>query len=176
MNDRPKAFSEKPRAAEDPISVDTVKEGIRKQAKRIANSCDYSANAQFESSKLNTICNHALGAVSTIAATAGGLGYLSGKSAWWAGLALLAGISSFFSSAGNYSEKAARSEVSGHGYIRLRNRVNRFIDVDLDNVNVEQARSELDAFLAEEDRLNVSISLASDMAYAKGKKAIEERR
>lgn len=177
MNDRPNTFSEKSHAAEDSQSDDTVKEGIRKQAKRIADNCDFSANAQFESSKLNTHVHYVLGTVSTMAATAGGLGFLSGTSTWWwTLLALLAGVSSFWSTAGDHSGKAARSEVSGHNYVWLRNRVNRFIDVDLDGLDVRQAKSELDEFLAEEDRMNLSVSLASDRAYAKGKKTIEERR
>lgn len=167
-------FSTEPK---DSVVDDFAKAGIRRQAERIARNCEYSANAQFESSKQLSKWHFVLGVVSTIAATAGGLGILTGNLAWWWSLfALIAGISSFWSTAANHSGRAVRSEISGHDYVRLRNRVDNFVDVDLAGLSIDQAKAELDGFLAEEDRLNVRISLASDKAYTKGKETIEKRR
>lgn len=147
---------------------------IASQTERIYKNALYSATIQFESAKLYRRRATIAGAVSTVAATAGGLGLLASPSPVYAILAFAAALSSFLAITGDPSGKARQAEIIGHEYVRLRNDARSFADVDLSTIAADIAKSEFAELRHRENLLNSQIALAPNKARRIAKGLIEK--
>lgn len=143
---------------EDDLSRDPV----IVQAERIRKNAEFSKDVQFEAAKRLKRRSTVLGAVSTVGATAGGLGLLADGGWLWSVAALIAAVTSFLSVAGDSAGRAEKAAAVGHQYVKLRNDADVFINIDYSDMSDLDARQRLEELLLQEDGLNCRISLASD--------------
>lgn len=143
---------------EDDLSRDPV----IVQAERIRKNAEFSKDVQFEAAKRLKWWSTALGAVSTVGATAGGLGLLADGGWLWSVTALTAAVTSFFSVAGDPAGRAEKAAAVGHQYVKLRNDTDVFMNIDYSDMSDLEARQRLEELLLQEDGLNCRISLAAD--------------
>lgn len=145
--------------------MDEKKIGIQSDARRIYDNCCASSQIQFEAAKIYRRFANTTGIVSTVGSAVGGVGVLASFPGWISVFsALIASVASFLSVLSDPSSKARQSEISGHGYVHLRNDVDTFLKVDLEWMEPARARRELGNLKCREGSLNSQIVLAPDRA------------
>lgn len=137
------------------ISPDSNRRGaMRKEAKRIYESAEHSAQNQFEYSKTWRSVDRWLGSISAL-------------------LAAIAGTGAVATSLGAPKTKTL-AHASGNAYLALQQDCRNFIEVDLDYTPVDEARAVLTNLVARHQELNATAEIPSRRARKKAKKNIEE--
>lgn len=150
--------------------MDKQKLAIKADALRIYTNCRASAQIQFEAAKIYRRHACLTGTIATVGSAAGGLGILASFPGWIPILfALSASTASFLSVLSDPSGKAKQSEISGHDYVLLRNDVDTFLRVDLEQMQPALAREKLEELKFREGSLNAQIVLAPDRAVRRWK-------
>jgi|SRR5665213_2658953 len=149
---------------------------IRKEAKRINESTEHSAQNQFEYSKTWRSVDRWLGGFAAILAAVAGAGGLSEVfSAKWAGLIALAAAGSGAIATTLGAPKAkALAHAAGNAYLALQQDCRNFIEVDLDYISIDEARETLAKLVARQQELNSTADIPSRRARKKGKKNIDQ--
>ncbi len=151
------------------------REAMRKEAKRIHESAEHSAQNQFEYAKTWRSVDRWLGSVAALLAAIAGAGGLAKVfSAQWAGLIALAaaGAGAVATSLGAPKTKTL-AHASGNAYLALQQDCRTFIEVDLDYLPIQEARDTLSKLVARHQELNVTAEIPSKRARKKAKKNIE---
>lgn len=149
---------------------------MRKEAKRIHESAEHSAQNQLEYSKTWRSVDRWLGGFAAILAAIAGAGGLSEVfSAKWAGLIALAaaGAGAIATTLGAPKTKAL-AHAAGNAYLALQQDCRNFIEVDLDYISVDEARGTLAKLVAKLQELNATAEIPSRRARKKGKKNIDQ--
>lgn len=152
------------------------REAMRKEAERILESAEHSAQNQFEYSKTWRSVDRWLGSVAALLAAIAGAGGLSKVfSAQFAGLVALAaaGAGAVATSLGAPKTKAL-AHASGNAYLALQQDCRTFVEVDLDYVPVGEARQTLSKLIARHQELNATAEIPSKRARNRAKKNIDE--
>lgn len=144
--------------------MEPYKATIRDEALRIYSTSMHSATIQLEASKIYRRRALIAGTISTITATAGGLGTLSTSSGWYSLLVFAAALTSFLTAVGDPFGKAKQSEICGHEYVRLRNDTKSFANVDLEMLDQCEAKKALESLKVREALLNCQIAIAPNKA------------
>jgi len=151
------------------------REAMRKEAKRIHESAKHSAQNQLEYAKTWRSVDRWLGSLAALLAAIAGAGGLSQVfSARWAGLIALAaaGAGAVATSLGAPKTKTA-AHAAGNAYLALQQDCRQFIEVDLDYVNIEDARKTLEKLTARHQELNANADIPSKRARKKAKENID---
>ena len=162
--------------ANTPNSDSSRREAMRKEAKRIHESAEHSAQNQFEYSKTWRSVDRWLGSFAAILAAIAGAGGLSEVfSAKWAGLIALgaAGAGAVATSLGAPKTKTL-AHASGNAYLALQQDCRIFLEVDLDHMPISEARETLAKLVARHQELNATAEIPSKRARKKAKKNIDE--
>lgn len=152
------------------------REAMCREARRIHESAEHSAQNQFEYSKAWRSVDRWLGSVSALLAAIAGAGGLSEVlSAQWAGLIALvaAGAGAVATSLGAPKTKTL-AHASGNAYLALQQDCRNFIEVDLNYMAVDEARGVLASLVARHQELNATAEIPSRRARKKATKNIEE--
>ncbi len=151
------------------------KDAIRQEANKVHEAVMYSSQGQFEQAKLWNKRYLFLGIPSSgIAAIAGvaGLATTIGKTPV-AIMALLAAFLSGIMTTLNYSKKIDQAHATANAYLALQQDTRIFIDVDLGELPVDEAREILAKLVARQQEINGTALIPSVKAYKKAKSNIK---
>lgn len=149
---------------------------MHKEADRVHEGAKHSAQNQLEYAKTWRSVDRWLGgAAALLAALAGAGGLAEVLTAQWAGLiALLAagvgGVATFLDA----SRTRSHAQASGNAYLALQQDCRVFIEIDLENKTIDEAREVLNELVIRQQELNATADLPSRRARRKGKKNIED--
>lgn len=152
------------------------KNELRKEAERVYESAMYSAQNQFEYSKTWRSIDRWLGGV---AAALAGISAAGGLSAVipskWAGLIALisAGAGAVAVSLGAPKTKT-QAHASANAYLALQQDARVFIKIDLDKLQLDEAREHLSRLVARQQELSATSEIPSRCSWKKGKKNVDE--
>jgi len=148
---------------------------LRNEARRLHESAMYSAQNQFEYSKTWRRVDRWLGGAAAMLAAVSAAGGLSEVfSARWAGLIALvaAGMGAVATSLGAPKAKD-RAHSSANALLALQQDARIYIDIDLDNLDYDEAREQLRTLVARQQELNATAEIPSAPASKKAQKNIE---
>ena len=146
-----------------------------KEAERIHESALYSGQTQFEYSKSWRTVDRWLGAVSAgVAAVAGVTGLASILPAPTVGLVAIsaAGLGAVASSLGAPKTKT-QAHASANAYLALQQDARIFINVDVNNLPLSEARDRLANLVSRVQELNATAEIPSSRAWKRAKKGVE---
>ena len=155
-----------------------MKDKLRDEAKRVHESAMYSAQNQFEYSKTWRRVDRWLGGSAALIAALSGAGGLSEViSAKWAGLVALvaAGLGAVATSLGAPKAKD-RAHSSANALLALQQDTRIFLNIDLDNLEDDEAREQLRTLVARQQELNATAEIPSGRAWKKAQKNINNGR
>ena len=155
-----------------------MKDKLRDEAKRVHESAMYSAQNQFEYSKTWRRVDRWLGGSAALIAALSGAGGLSVViSAKWAGLVALvaAGLGAVATSLGAPKAKD-RAHSSANALLALQQDTRIFLNIDLDNLEDDEAREQLRTLVARQQELNATAEIPSGRAWKKAQKNINNGR
>lgn len=147
------------------------RKAIRKEASRIHESAQYSAQTQFEYSKAWRRVDRWLGALAALLAAISAAGGLSEVlSARWAGLVALAsaGIGAVAATLGAPKTKD-RAHSSANAYLAVQQDARIFMDIDLPGLTEGEAREQLQTLVARLQELNATSEIPSPRSWNRGK-------
>lgn len=148
---------------------------IRKEAERVHESAMSSAQTQFEYAKSWRRVDRWLGGLSALlAAVAGATGLSEVASARGAGLIALvaAGIGAVAATIGAPKTKD-RAHSSANAFLAVQQDARIFINVDLPQLEAEEAREQLETLVARLQELNATAEIPSAKAWNQAKQAID---
>jgi hypothetical protein len=150
------------------------REEIRKEADRVHESAKYSAQNQFEYSKTWRSVDRWLGAIAALLAACSAAGGLSEVlSSKWAGLIALmsAGAGAVATSLGAPKTKT-QAHASANAYLALQQDARIFIDIDLPDMDIDEAREQLSKLVARHQELNATSEIPSKRSWKRGKRNV----
>ena len=148
---------------------------LRKEAARVEESARYSAQNQFEYSKTWRRVDRWLGGTAALFAAVAAAGGLSEVfSARWAGLVALAaaGLGAIASSLGAPKAKD-RAHSSANAFLALQQDARIFLQVDLDDLQDDEAREQLRTLVARQQELNATAEIPSSRSWKRAKRNVE---
>jgi hypothetical protein len=160
----------------DPNEEDsTRKQQIRDEAKNVHEAATLSSETQFEYAKRWRSVDRWVGSAAAALAAVAGVGGLSKvlTVAWAGGIAIasaLVGAISASIAARRTTEKAA---VSANSYRALQQDTRMFLNIDLESMDLEEAREQLQELVDRLQQLNRESEIPSDRAWQQAKKQIE---
>ncbi|MCP3886035.1 MAG: SLATT domain-containing protein [Propionibacteriaceae bacterium] len=147
---------------------------LRKEAHRVHESVMYSAQNQFEYSKTWRKVDRWLGATAALLAATSAAGGLSEVlSAQWVGLIAFAaaGTGAVATTLGAPKAKD-RAHASANALLALQQDARIFIEIDLDELEFEEAREQLRALVARQQQLNTAAEIPSPRAWKRAQKNV----
>lgn len=159
----------------DPNEEDSTRKQIRDEANNVHEAAKLSSETQFEYAKRWRSVDRWVGSAAAALAAVAGVGGLSKvlTVAWAGGIAIasaLVGAISASIAARRTTEKAA---ASANSYRALQQDARMFLNIDLDSMNLEDARERLQRFVDRLQQLNRESEIPSDRAWQRAKKQIE---
>ena len=148
---------------------------IRQEAERIHETAKLASETQFEFAKRWRRADRVIGTASATLAAVAGVGGLSQfLSARWAGFVavLAAGAGAVSASIGARQSKE-KASVAANAYRGLQQDLRVFLEIDLDAMDVGNARERLQQLIARSQQLNREAEIPSPKAWAKAKEQIE---
>ena len=160
------------------IPVNEQVEAIARETARIAESVDYSAQAQFEQAKLWRGMHLLVGVPAAIcAAVAGAAAFASAAGRIPAAiLALVAAGLGAVSTTIDATKRSDGSQRSGNDYLDLLSRIRVFREADLPVLRVSEAREELDKLMNRRHEINQASTAPSFYAYWRARRNISKGR
>lgn len=155
--------------------TDEPRRQLADELARIEESADYSAQGQFEQSKIWRRCFHWLGGTAAIlAGAAGATGVARVTNGLVPGVLALvsAGMGALVTTI-DPAGHAARASESGNAYLALRNEARRVLRLDLPGAVLDEAREQIEKIARRNDDLNTAIEPPSVRAYRRARKNIE---
>jgi hypothetical protein len=148
---------------------------LRDEAANIHETAKLASETQFEYAKRWRTVDRWVGSAAAALAAVAGVGGLSKvlTVAWAGGIAIasaLVGAISASIAARRTTEKAA---VSANSYRALQQDVRIFLNIDLDDMTVDDAREQLQKLVDRSQQLNRESEIPSDPAWRRAKKQIE---
>jgi len=158
-----------------PDDIPSSHEPIAKEADRIHESAESSAQNQFEQAKMWRLINLVLGVPAAgLAAVSGGTG-LSGHGGTTAGvLALVAAALSATLTTVNASRRMTQAQSSANAYLQLQTAARQFVTVDLMDMSRDEAREALRNLTNSRDELNKTADPPGRIAYWLAKKNLRK--
>jgi len=157
------------------MSDEERRKEIRAEADRVLEAATLSSETQFEYAKTWRTVDRWVGSAAAALAAVSGVGGLAKVlSVQWAGgiavAAALVGAIAATIAARQVTEKAG---VSANSYRALEQDTRMFLQIDLDSMAIEDARSTLQELVNREQQLNREAVIPSDKAWQKAKKQVE---
>ena len=152
------------------------REELRNEARRVEESARHSAQNQFEYAKTWRRVDQWLGGTAALLAAVSGAGGLSEViSPQWAGLVALvaAGIGAVATSLGAPKAKD-RAYSSANALLALQQDARIYVQVDLEELDDEEAREQLRTLVAPQQELNATAEIPSNRAWRRAKQNIEK--
>lgn len=159
----------------DPDTDEHAREQIVRELKRIEESAEFSAQAQFEHAKIWRMVHYSIGATAAVlAAAAGGVGVTSFWPAPAAGaIAFSAAAVSAIVTALQPASTYSRATHVGNEYLDLQAHARTFRNIDLQLISIEDARVQLAGIMERRHSINKSAEPAFKCAYKRAAKNIE---
>lgn len=158
---------------------------IGREALRIHESAQFSAQAQFEQAKIWRGINFWLGAPAAVFAALAGSAIL-GSDTWGIGgisgstigglLALVASALAAILTTVNASRRQSQSQSSGNAFLQLQTAARQFSTIDIKKLSYEDARDALNNLTNSRDELNKTADVPSKRAYRTAKRNIDTER
>lgn len=153
---------------------------IGREAARIHESSEFSAQAQFEQAKIWRTLNYWLGVPAAATAALAGSAILGGRGDWtFYGVPgfVLGGVLALASAALsatlttiNAARRMNQAQSSGNAYLQLQTEARQLITIDLRNALHEDARQALQAITNSRNELNKTAEVPGRLAYRRARK------
>lgn len=144
---------------------------IRAEASRVHESAMYTSQTQFEYSKTWRRVDRWIGGTAAALASLSAAGGLSEVlSARWAGLiALLAALTGAIATTLGAPKAKDRAHSTANALLALQQDARIFVNIDLDTMDLDDAREHLKSLVARQQELNATAEIPSGRAWRKGK-------
>lgn len=152
---------------------------IGREALRIHESAEFSAQTQFEQAKIWRTFNFGLGVPSAVLAVMGGSVILTSDS-WQLGdvpgsaigglLALSSGALTAILTTINSSRRMTQAQSSANAYLQLQTESRQFVTIDISVLTRDEARAVLEGLTSTRNELNKTADAPSRRAYNRVKK------
>lgn len=155
--------------------MDEAREALRDELLRLEESATYSAQSQFEQSKIWRGTNLVIGGpAAVLAAIAGGTGLASASNRTTAAVMALisAGLGAVVTTL-NAASRADRAHTAANSYLSIQTEARQLRNLDLPSMELTDARSKLDELTTRLQEINVGADIPSRIAYRLGKKNIK---
>lgn len=140
---------------------------IEKEAERIEEAAKWSAQGQFEQAKIWRKLNIGLGAPTAVFATVSGVTVLSTDDYKWvvaASALIAAGLSAVMTSL-NLARRIEQAQTAANAYLALQQDARILYEVDLEEVEYDEARASLAEIVGRQQEVNKSAPVISKLAY-----------
>ena len=151
------------------------REQIRAEASRVHESAMYTSQTQFEYSKTWRSIDRWLGGTAAALASVSAAGGLSEVlSARWAGLiALLAALTGAIATTLGAPKAKDRAHSTANALLALQQDTRIFLNIDLDALDLDEAREQLNTLVARQQELNGTAEIPSGRAWKKARASID---
>lgn len=147
---------------------------IRKEAERVEESAMYTSQTQFEYSKTwRSIDRWVGGTAAALAAVSAAGGLSEVLSAAWAGLvALIAALTGAVATVLGAPKSKDRAHSTANALLALQQDARIFINVDLAEMSIDDARDQLRTLVARQQELTATAEIPSKRAWKRGKQNV----
>lgn len=149
---------------------------IRQEAKRVEESAMYTSQTQFEYSKTwRSVDRWVGGTAAALAAVSAAGGLSEVLSAAWAGLiALMAALTGAIATVLAAPKAKDRAHSTANALLALQQDARIFINIDLADMGIDDAREELRTLVARQQELNATAEIPSKRAWKRGKQNVTD--
>lgn len=158
--------------------MDRTREELDKELLRLEESATYSAQSQFEQSKIWRGLNLLIGGpAAMLAAISGGTGLASASNRTTAAVLALvaAGLGAIVTTL-NAAGRADRAHTAANSYLSIQTEIRQLRNLDLPTADLDEARARLAKLTSRLQDVNVGADIPSRIAYVLGKRNITHDR
>lgn len=147
---------------------------IRAEADRVLEAATLSSETQFEYAKRWRTVDRWIGTAAAALAAVSGVGGLAKLLSvrWAGGIAVAAALVGAIAASIAARQTTEKAGVSANAYRALQQDTRMFLQIDLDSMAIEDARSILQGLIDRQQQLNRKSVIPSDKAWEKAKKQV----
>lgn len=154
--------------------MDSIKRELWLESARVEEDCEYSYKSHFEAAGLWTRVHYWIGIPSAVLAAIAGISAFDERTIVAGILAILVSALGSLATFLNPSGKATEHTNSGNSYLLIRNRARIFRNIELESVELDEARQKLLLLAEKKDELNTTSPQIPEWAFKKAKSNIQE--
>ena len=158
------------------MTEENYRKEIRAEAERVLEAATLSSETQFEYAKTWRSVDRWIGSASAALAAVSGVGGLAKllSVAWAGGIAVAAALIGAIAATLAARQTTEKAGVAAKALRALQQDARMFINIDLDRLKIEDARTTLQGLVSRHQQLNQEAVIPSQRAWEKAKKQIDD--